>query len=160
MKRYLILIILLCVIAGCKNPRTTESKTTPEARTTAMKIPINNIKDGILIHMSSGYDNPHRALMPLKMALMMSKGKDVALYLDVDAVKLVLKDSKDLDYSDFPSLKDMLKQLIKANVLIMVCPTCLKVAGKSPSDLIPGVVVTQKEKFFNFSKGKIATLDY
>ena len=39
------------------------------------------IKDGIFYHISSGYDNPHKALMPLKMAAMMAMDKDVILIL-------------------------------------------------------------------------------
>jgi hypothetical protein len=41
-----------------------------------------------------------------------------------------------------------------------VCPTCLKIAGFKPEDLIDGVQVAQKDKFFTITKGSIITLDY
>jgi len=119
-----------------------------------------SVKDGLFLHVSSGYENPHKVLMALKMAKMMSEDKDVALYLDISAVELVLKSSKDMTYSDFPPLKELLKHLIDRKVTIMACPTCLKVAGYQPEDLMDGVIVAQKDKFFNFTKGRIVTLDY
>ncbi len=117
-------------------------------------------KDGLFLHISSGYENPHKVLMALKMAKMMSSDHDVLLYLDIEAVKLVLTDSKDMTFADFPTLKELLKELTDAKVTVMACPTCLKVAGKSEADLIPGVIVAQKDKFFGFTKGRIVTLDY
>jgi predicted peroxiredoxin len=118
------------------------------------------VRDGVFYHISSGYNNPHKALMPLKMAAMMAMDKDVILYLDIEAVKMVLKDSKDMTFADFPSLKESLKKLIDMKVTIMACPTCLKIAGKTEADLMPGVIIAQKDKFFNFTKGRIITLDY
>jgi hypothetical protein len=43
---------------------------------------------------------------------------------------------------------------------VYACPTCLKIAGFTPKDLMEGVQVAQKDKFFNFTKGRIITLDY
>jgi peroxiredoxin family protein len=43
---------------------------------------------------------------------------------------------------------------------VYACPTCLKIAGYKPEDLIAGVQIAQKDKFFNFTKGRIITLDY
>jgi predicted peroxiredoxin len=117
-------------------------------------------RDGVFIHITSGYENPHRALMPLKMATIMADDKDVIVYMDIQAVKLVLKDSKDMKFAEFPPLKELLQQLIAKKVIIMACPTCLKIAGKTPDDLMPGVTVAQKDKFFNFTKGRILALDY
>ena len=54
----------------------------------------------------------------------------------------------------------MLQSLIDKKVGIYVCPTCLKVAGHSEEDLMPGVQMAQKDKFFNFTKGRIITIDY
>jgi len=123
-------------------------------------VPACCAKDGLFLHISSGYDNPHKVLMALKMAKMMAMDHDVLLYLDIEAVKLVLKDSKDMTFEDFPALKALLKDLVDAKVTIMACPTCLKIAGKGESDLIPGVIIAQKDKFYGFTKGRIVTLDY
>lgn len=120
----------------------------------------DSVKDGVFIHITESYNDPHRVLMPLKMALIMSKDKDVLVYLDIHAVELVTKTSKDMEFAGFDPLKKMLNDLIAAKVGIYACPTCLKVAGLDPTDLMDGVQAAQKDKFFNFTKGRIITLDY
>ncbi len=119
-----------------------------------------SIKDGVFIHITAGYENPHRVLMPLKMALNMSKDKNVLIYLDIEAPKLVVKNAQDLNYGDFENLKTYLKMLLDAGVGIYACPTCLKLAGYEEKDLIDGIKIAQKDRFFDFTKGRIITLDY
>jgi hypothetical protein len=36
----------------------------------------------------------------------------------------------------------------------------MKISNIKPEDLIDGIKVAEKEKFFNFTNGKIITLDY
>lgn len=119
-----------------------------------------SVKDGVFIHITESYDDPHRVLMPLKMAVMMAKDKDVMVYLDIHAVELLVKEAKDLNYADFESFQTYIKQLINKKVGVYACPTCLKLAGFKPEDLMNGVQIAEKDKFFNFTKGRIITLDY
>jgi predicted peroxiredoxin len=91
---------------------------------------------------------------------MMAKDKDVLVYLDIHAVELVTKTSKDMQFADFAPLKELLQGLIDQKVGVYACPTCMKIANIKPEDLMEGIQVAQKEKFFNFTKGKIITLDY
>jgi predicted peroxiredoxin len=119
-----------------------------------------SVKDGIFIHITESYNNPHRVLMPLKMAVMMSMDKDVIVYMDIKAVELLVKSSADLNFAEFESAHSYIKQLTDKGVGVYACPTCLKIAGFKPEDLIAGVQVAQKDKFFNFTKGRIITLDY
>jgi predicted peroxiredoxin len=121
---------------------------------------IDSIRDGVFIHITESYNDPHRVLMPLKMALMMSHDKDVIVYMDIKAVELLVKGAKDLTYSDFESAQTYIKKLSEMKVGVYACPTCLKIAGFKPEDLMEGVQVAQKDKFFNFTKGRIITLDY
>ena len=121
---------------------------------------VDAVRDGMLIHISESYDAPNRVVMPLKMAVMMSEDKDVLVYMDIDAVGLLVKDSKDLDYGDFESCHTYIKQLIDKNVGIYACPSCLKNAGFEPEDLMEGIRVAEKDKLFDFTKGRIITLDY
>ncbi len=118
------------------------------------------VRDGVFIHISQGYNDPHRVLMPLKMANMMAMDKDVLVYLDIKAVELVLKTSKDLEYADFDPLKKQLQGLIDKKVGVYACPTCLKLAGHTPDELMEGIQVANKDAFFNFTRGRIITLDY
>jgi len=117
-------------------------------------------KDGVFIHITEGYNDPHSVLMPLKMAMMMSKDKDVLVYMDIHAVELLVKDAKDMNYADFDSFQTYVRQLVDKGVGVYACPTCLKIAGFAPEDLIEGVQVAQKDKFFDFTEGRIITLDY
>jgi predicted peroxiredoxin len=117
-------------------------------------------RDGIFIHVSHGSEDPHRVLMALNMAVIMSEDRDVYLYFDIKGVEVLLKESADLSYSHFPSSHTQIKTLLEKNVPIVACPGCLKAAGKSPEDLMPGIAVANKDQFFNFTSGRILTLDY
>lgn len=118
------------------------------------------VKDGVFIHISHGSDDLHRVLMGLQMAVKMSEDKDVLVYFDISGIDVVLKDSEDLTYSHFPSTHTQLKNMFDNDVTVMACPGCLKTAGKTEDDLMEGVKLADKDKFFNFTKGRILTLDY
>lgn len=117
-------------------------------------------RDGVFVHISHGAENPHRALMGLTMATRMAADKDVLVYLDIEAVHVVLKDAAPITMKVFEPSDVLLKKLLDAKVTVMACPTCLEVAGKKPADLMPGIQVANKEAFFSFTKGRILTLDY
>lgn len=42
----------------------------------------------------------------------------------------------------------------------MACPGCLKALGKTPKDLKKGVILADKDKFFNFTSGRVITMNY
>jgi predicted peroxiredoxin len=117
-------------------------------------------RDGVFIHISHGTDNPHRLLMGLNMASIMSADHDVLVYFDITAADALLKDSPDVTYAHFTSSKSQLKSLIEKGVRLMACPGCLKAAGKTPQDLADGIEVADKKAFFSFTKGRILSLDY
>jgi predicted peroxiredoxin len=117
-------------------------------------------KDGVFIHLSRGYEDPHRALMALWLARKMSEDKDVLVFMDIKGAELALREGKDITYGHFPSLHTSLKKLIEKGVPVMVCPACLKVLGKKPADLMEGIQLADKDRFFSFTAGRILTLDY
>jgi len=137
--------LILLVFTGCKDPQM-ETK------------PVE--KDGIFVHISHGSDDAHLLLMGLQMAVKMSENKDVLVYLDINAVNIAVKDAEDVTYEEFPSSKTQIKALLAKGVNVMVCPACLKAAGKTEADLMEGLKIADKEKFFSFTKGRILTLDY
>jgi predicted peroxiredoxin len=145
------ILLISCNQTSPKNPQEQES---------AILTAAEPLKDGVFIHISEGYNDPHRVLMPLKMATMMAADKNVIVYMDIHAVDLLVKSSKDLNYADFESAHTYIKQLTDKNIGVYACPTCLKIAGFKPEDLLDGVQVAEKEKFFNFTEGRIITLDY
>jgi len=157
MKKVFILMFISLAIASCNVNPVTNNGSNTDNQTVATT---DSVRDGVFIHITESYNDPHKVLMPLKMALMMSKDKDVLVYMDIHAVELLVKDAKDLKFADFESVQTYLKQLIENKVGVYACPTCLSVAGFKPEDLMDGIQVAQKDKFFNFTKGRIITLDY
>ena len=150
MKRFLLVGLLTVFMAGLTGCTCEEQQVVQQAP----------VKDGVFIHITVVPEDNHRLLMPLKMASMMRDTHDVAVYLDINGVLAVLKDSPDVTHETFPSSQTLLKELIEAGVPVMACPGCLKAAGKTPEDLMDGVKVADKATFFNFTKGRILTIDY
>ena len=148
--RWLLILFALTFISACQaNNNETEAEKQ-----------VKPAKDGVFIHITHGVNDPHEVLMALMMAEMMAKTQDVLVYFDIDGVEAVLKDSKDITFSHFPSSHTQIKKLADMGVTIMACPGCLKVIDKTGDDLMDGVKVAEKETFFNFTEGRILTLDY
>jgi predicted peroxiredoxin len=157
MKNLLLLFISGLLILSCNDSMQKTDEPLQDQQNTIVEEPV---KDGIFIHITESYEDPHRVLMPMKMAKMMAEDKDVIVYMDIHAVKLLVKGAEDLTYKNFDSFQTYLKQLVEKGIGIYACPTCLEVEGFTADDLIEGVQVAQKDKFFNFTDGKIITLDY
>ena len=116
--------------------------------------------DGVFIHIQSGPDDPHAVLMGMQMASIMAADRDALIYFDVDGIGVVTRDAPDLSMAPFGSSHEKLAELIDAGVPVYACPGCLKAAGKTPDDLMSGVRVAEKDAFFDFTDGRILTLDY
>jgi predicted peroxiredoxin len=163
MKTNVLLLSVVLILSACK-PQTPEAPAAPQGMAPhdhmAMMRGDSSMRDGVFIHISEGYNDPHRVLMPLKMATMMAMDKDVLVYMDIKAVELAVKGAKDMKYADFESFQTYIKKLADMKVGVYACPTCLKIAGYKPEDLMDGIQVAQKDKFFDFTKGRIITLDY
>jgi predicted peroxiredoxin len=160
MKKSIVLILAVFAMVSCRQSEDKKVEHGQMGMKTDSAMSCCAAKDGLFLHISSGYDNPHKVLMALKMAVMMSMDKDVIVYIDIKGVEMLVKTSKDMKFKDFPTLFELLDQLATKKVTVMACPTCLKVAGFKPEDVRPGIIIAQKEKFFNFTKGRIVTLDY
>ncbi len=120
-----------------------------------------SVRDGVVIHISHGAESPHRLLMALRMAVTMAEAKkDVLVYCDIEAVKVMTSTAKDVHMEGFPTLHELLARLVELKVVVMACPTCMKVAGVEQRNLRPGVRVAEKDLFFSFTKGRILSLDY
>lgn len=151
MKKLLLFVLLPFIIFSCAKQ---EEKIIEKA------IVKEDVRDGLFIHITKGYEHAHEILMPLKMASMMAQDRDVLVYMDIEAVKLLVKDAKDIQYADFESAHTYIAKIKELGGTVMACPTCLKIAGFKPEDLREGVEIANKDKFFNFTKGRILTLDY
>lgn len=116
--------------------------------------------DGMMIHIRSGPDRAHDVLMALRMAQMMAADRPVLVYVDVDGIGVVTRNAPELQMAPFGSSKAMLRDLIDRGVAVYACPGCMKAANVTEKDLFEGIRVAQKEAFFNFTRGRIVTLDY
>jgi len=117
-------------------------------------------RDGVFLHISSGPESPHRVLMALKMAELMAEDRDVLVYFDIKGIEVVLVDAPDIEHPAFPSSHDQIEKLLDRGVPLYACPGCLQAAGKGPEDLRTGIRVADKDAFFDFTDGRILTLDY
>jgi predicted peroxiredoxin len=123
--------------------------------------PVSPNRDGVFVHISHGSDDPHRLLMTLQMAATMAGAqKDVIVYCDIEAVRVLTVSARDIKMEPFAPLHKLLERLKELQVTVMACPTCMKVAGLVPEDLRPGVTVADKDRFFSFTSGRILTIDY
>lgn len=158
MKKLLSMLLIAAMASSCINVDVDEeaAKAIEKAKKT------ETLKTtGVFIHITHGSDDAHRALMGLMMATKMAEDKDVALYLDINAIELVLKDGDPVTFNDhFPPSNEMIAKLLNKGVTIMACPGCMAVLGVTEDMLMEGVIVADKDKFFNFTKGGILSLDY
>ena len=146
----LITVFFLSILFSCQGGTAQDSKQMISSET----------RDGVFVHISHGGDEPHRLLMALQMAVLMSETQDVLVYIDIKGVETVVKDAKNITYAQFPGSEEQIGKLLKAGVTVMACPGCLKAAGYTPENLREGVKVADKQVFFNFTEGRILTLDY
>lgn len=117
-------------------------------------------KDGIFIHISRGPEDPHRVLMALTLAEKMAEDKDVFVFFDIKGVEIPLKNSPSVEFKEFDSSSVLLSRLLERGVQICVCPMCLKAANYQPDDLLRNVALAEKDAFFNFTQGRILSLNY
>lgn len=116
--------------------------------------------DGIFIHVKQGPDNEHEVLMALSMAAKFAPDYDVLMYFDIDGIEMVTTDAPNLEMEPFGSSDRLFDKLVDAGVTIFACPGCMEVSGVKPSDLRTGVTVAEKEEFFDFTDGRILSIDY
>ena len=126
----------------------------------AEDVATSDTKDGMLIHIKSGTDNPHSVLMGLSLALKMAEDTDVLVFFSVKGVYHVLKSSKDLEYGTFEKSGVLIKDLLENGAKLFACPMCLKAEGFTEEELKDGIGVMTKDQFFGFTNGRIVTLDF
>ena len=120
----------------------------------------DNKKDGAFIHISKGSEDSHDVLMALMLADKFSTSNDVLVFFDKQGIEMVVKGAPNLEMDPFDPSDEIFQRLVELNVPILACPACLKVAGYDEDDLREGVIIAEKEKFFDFTEGRILTLDY
>ncbi len=150
MKNFIALLLIPILAASCiRMDNTSEPKTEPEKKT-----------DGVFIHISKGADDPHSVLMALMLADKFSTSNDVLVFFDKDGIDMVTEQAPNLEMEPFDSSDDIIERLLNRGVDILACPACMTVAGVEKEDLKNGVKLAEKERFLDFTEGRILTLDY
>jgi len=150
MKKVFALLLVPLLMSACVRVSTeAESARESEPKT-----------DGAFIHISKGSADTHDVLMALMLADKFSTSNDVLVFFDKAGIEMVTKDAPNLEMDPFDASDDIFKRLVDLDVTILACPACMKVAGVAEGDLREGVKVAEKEQFFEFTEGRILTLDY
>jgi predicted peroxiredoxin len=118
------------------------------------------MNEKLLVHLSSGIDEPHSLMMGLQKAMTaQDAGNEVFVFMDVHATQLALK-STNLQFADFAPSQDLIASLIDKGVNIYVCPHCLMVNGGKIEDVQAGIQPLSMDALMNFMNGGVTALDY
>ena len=118
MKKLFFIVTVILISVSCnQKPANNEHSSTMKMDSCCI---VDSLSDGVFIHITESYNDPHRVLMPLKMATMMAMDKKVLVYMDIKAVELLVKNAKDLTYLDFESAHTYIKKLAEMKVVFML----------------------------------------
>jgi len=131
-KRSLLLIMVSLVYTSCE---TKEQKTTEIAEITA-----NEEVAKLIINLTSdATENAHSSLMGMHLAQKSLKnGMDVTVFLNVNAVKLMLPASDSISFKG-ENLQEVLKDIMDNGGKVLACPHCMEVHKVKETDLMEGV---------------------
>jgi predicted peroxiredoxin len=150
MKKVLAILLIPLLAAACLRVNSEGgSYQEPEAKT-----------DGAFIHISKGAADTHDVLMALMLADKFSTSNDVLVFFDKEGIEMVTRNAPNLEMDPFDASDDIFKRLIENGATILACPACMQVAGVEEGDLREGVKIAEKEMFFDFTEGRILSLDY
>lgn len=116
--------------------------------------------DGVFLHISKGSEDTHAVEMALMLADKFSTSNDVLLFFDKKGIEMVVEGAPNLEMDPFDGSDEVFSNLLDRNVDILACPACLEAAGYTEDDLREGVKIAEKESFFDFTEGRILSLDY
>ncbi|MFZ5830122.1 MAG: cation transporter [Planctomycetota bacterium] len=103
-------------------------------------------KRALLVNITRGKEDLHAVSMALALAQKaLDDGRRSSVFLNVAAPVFAAKDlADDVKYADFPPVKQMLAEFMKAGGTLLVCQHCAHVSGLKDEDLIEGVVLSKQ----------------
>lgn len=111
-------------------------------------------KPRFVLNLTSGQSELHRSTMALALANhALDDGREVIIFLNVRAPELARKDALEQTFGENPAPSKMLASLMERGAQVHVCPMCMKAMGVAADAMIPGCIVTDREKLF----GKLTT---
>lgn len=95
-------------------------------------------KRTVMVHITSGESNFHAAMMGTEHAKsMLNSGKNVAILLDVDGVKIATQNPP----AKLKTANQNLQEFLTAGGRVIACDHCIAMAGLKTSDMLPGVEI-------------------
>jgi predicted peroxiredoxin len=90
----------------------------------------------VMVHITS--EDNHRAMMGVDHAqAMLAAGKNVAILLDVDGVKIGTTNPS----ATLKATNEQLQQFLDSGGRVIACEHCISMAGLQNSDMLPGVEI-------------------
>ena len=142
-----IVIFLLGAFVGGALMASVPSGKAHDDLTGALAAPENH---PLLVHMTSA--DTWRGAMGLEFAqAMLKSGHPVAVFLNLDAVKLAVRTG---EQEQKPSMRqiprELVAELIRGGAVVLVCQPCLQEFGLKLDDVVPGVQVSRPGYLENF----------
>jgi len=90
----------------------------------------------VMVHITS--DDNHRAMMGVEHSkAMLAQGKNVAILLDVDGVKIASNQPSD----SLKATSKELQEFLNSGGQVIACEHCISMAGLKSTDMLPGVEI-------------------
>ena len=104
----------------------------------------------LLLHMTTG--DSWRGAMGLEFAqAMLKSGHPVAVFLNLDAVKLALRTGEQEKKASMQQIpREIIASLIREGAIVLICQACLVEFGIKLDHIVPGVQVSRPGYLENF----------
>src|SRR6195256_2194063 len=104
----------------------------------------------LLLHMTTG--GSWRGAMGLEFAqAMLKSGHPVAVFLNLDAVKLALRTGEQEKKRSMQQIpRDLVADLVRGGAVVLICQPCLEEFGLRLDDVVPGVQLGRPGYLENF----------
>lgn len=115
----------------------------------------------MIVHISSGIDEPHSIMMGLQKALKASEaGTKVFVFFDVEATDAALQ-TTNIKFADFAPSQSIINDIVAKGSEVYVCPHCLMVNGNQMTEVQTNIKELAIDSIAKFTEGSaVTTLDY
>ena len=116
----------------------------------------------LLVNLCSGPDNIAKASVAFVVANAgLAGGQETAIFLSVEAVKLVKQGvADDIQADGFKPMKELIETFIANGGVIWVCPPCAGVHGVTQDNMITGPIFAGGAKLVEFLSQGAGSVSY